>query len=82
MGFGDAELAAVLFLFLGPFHGILALLSAFWSGALFGTALIFSGAATRKSEIPFGPFLVFGAFVAWLWGDAIVLRYMFFFSGG
>ena len=71
MGFGDAELAPAIVLFLGPTLGVVALLFSFWAGALFGITLIALGKASLKSDIPFGPFLVAGAFVAMFWGEAL-----------
>lgn len=79
MGFGDAELAAAIVLFLGATAGLLALLFAFWLGALFGLLLIAWGKAGFKSEIPFGPFLVAGAFVALFWGGTLLSAYFRFF---
>ena len=32
--------------------------------AVYGTALLISGRATRKQRIPFGPFMIAGAFLA------------------
>lgn len=76
MGFGDAKLALGLGWLLGFAQGVAALLVAFWSGAIVGLLLIgiskirtlsLSGKYfTLKSEIPFGPFLVFGALVSFL----------------
>ena len=79
MGFGDAELALAIILFLGPLLGVAALLFAFWLGALFGILLIALGRARLKSDIPFGPFLVAGAFVAMLWGEALLRAYFAIF---
>jgi len=71
MGLGDAKLA----LGLGWFVGLSAVLSgvvlAFWSGAIVGLAILAltSKSAKKygmKSEIPFAPFLVLGAFLAFI----------------
>jgi len=67
MGLGDAKLA----LGLGWLLGFSSLLSgavvAFWSGAVIGLILIvFSKNYKIKSEIPFAPFLVLGALIAFL----------------
>lgn len=76
MGFGDAKLALGIGWLLGPAQGISALLSAFWLGAIVGILLIGASKTralflpakyfTLKSEIPFGPFIIFGAFIAFL----------------
>lgn len=79
MGFGDAELASVIVLFLGSGYGLLSLLLAFWLGAIFGLFLIVAGKAHLKSEIPFGPFLVAGALVVIFWGEAILRTYFAIF---
>lgn len=79
MGFGDAELASTIVLFLGSGYGLLALLLAFWLGAIFGLFLIAAGRAHLKSAIPFGPFLVAGAFIALLWGEAMLRTYFAIF---
>ncbi|MBI2627471.1 hypothetical protein HYW72_00915 [Candidatus Nomurabacteria bacterium] len=74
MGLGDAKLALGIGWFLGISSALSALVVAFWSGAIVGIILvIFSrnrkiGRLGMKSEIPFAPFLVFGAFLAFIFG--------------
>ena len=76
MGFGDAKLGFLMGLFLG-FPGILvALFFAFLGGALVGLGLISSGKKKLKSQVPFGPFLITGTFVALFWGEKIVSWYL------
>jgi leader peptidase (prepilin peptidase)/N-methyltransferase len=66
MGFGDVKLAAVLGLYLG-FLGwgnlLVGAFAAFLFGGVFGLALIFSRRADRKSQIPFGPWMIAGAWL-------------------
>lgn len=65
MGWGDAPLEASLGWLLGLSAGATALMLSFWTGALVGIALIiFKKGLTMKSELPFAPFLVLGAFIA------------------
>lgn len=75
MGGGDIKLTAVLGLFLGP----LVLFNLF-VGVLLGSAtglyLIAVRGANRKDMVPFGPFLVIGAYVTLLWGERIVEAYL------
>jgi len=67
MGLGDAKLALGLGWFLGMSQLFPAILISFWSGALIGVFLIiFSKKYSLKSEIPFGPFLIFGSLLAFL----------------
>lgn len=66
MGLGDVKLALPLGLLTGYISFETALVSvatAFVSGAVVGLALMLKGNAGRKTQIPFGPFLVLGAIV-------------------
>jgi len=76
MGFGDAKLGLSIGLLLGGAMGLSAIVLAFWIGAVFGLVSIaiprlsplLSGAKniTMKSEIPFAPFMVLGAWISLL----------------
>ncbi len=77
MGLGDAKLALGIGWFLGLKAGIVAVILAFWIGAIFGLALVAIGKLsatpffssilrrriTMKSEIPFAPFLIVGLLI-------------------
>ena len=76
MGFGDVKLAFFMGLFLGYPNILVALFLAFFLGAIIGVGLIFLGSKNLKSEIPFGPFLITGTFLALLWGQEITNWYM------
>src|SRR3990167_4336637 len=64
MGLGDAKLAFLIGLFLGPVSAAAALMLAFVIGAVFGIILLALGVKNLKSQIAFGPFLVLGAAIA------------------
>lgn len=74
MGFGDAKLALSVGILLGASAGFSAIILAFWIGAVFGIILLLkkpkdttikSGfQISLKSEIPFAPFIVLGAWLA------------------
>lgn len=73
MGMGDVKAAAVLGTMLA-WPGWTSLIAdgtaGFLLAAVYGTALLISGRATRKQQIPFGPFMIAGAFVVilvWHW---------------
>lgn len=67
MGLGDAKLALGLGWLLGLSVALSGVVVAFWVGAIIGIILIiFSKNHSMKSAIPFAPFLVFGAFIAFL----------------
>lgn len=78
MGFGDAKLAWGMGWFLGLSQGTVAIIFAFWIGAVFSLLLIalskifrfvsYSKQVTIKSEVPFAPFLILGLFIAWFTG--------------
>lgn len=61
MGMGDVKLALPLGLLFGWPDILLLGMAAFVAGAAVGVLLIASGAATRRSAVPFVPFLAFAA---------------------
>lgn len=74
MGFGDVKLAGVLGLYLGYLGWAEVVTGAFLGflfGGLVGLGLLAVRRAGRKSQIPFGPFMLAGALVAVLWGGAL-----------
>jgi len=76
MGMGDVKLAFFMGLFLGWPKILVALFLAFFIGASIGLILIALGKKTLKSEIPFGPFLVTGTFLAVFFGEKIIDFYL------
>ncbi|MFF0094682.1 prepilin peptidase [Streptomyces canus] len=71
-GFGDVKLALVLGAVLGWYGWPIVLIGTFAGyllGALYGIALILAGRAGRATRIPFGPFLLAGAFAGLLLGS-------------
>jgi leader peptidase (prepilin peptidase)/N-methyltransferase len=49
-------------------------------GGLFAVALIVARRAGRKSRIPFGPWMLVGAWIGVLWGNAIFNSYLQLFG--
>ena len=84
MGFGDVKLAVLMGLVLGFPNILVGLFLAFFFGAIIGVILMvfpFGAAQGKykkglKSEIPFGPFLIAGTFIAIFWGSAIINWYL------
>jgi leader peptidase (prepilin peptidase) / N-methyltransferase len=75
MGPGDMKLA----LFMGAVLGtsvIVGMFAAFLFGSLVGMYLVVVRKRSRKSRIPFGPFLALGSIVAIFFGDTIINAYM------
>lgn len=67
IGLGDVKLAGPLGAYLGWLGGATWLLGAFLGvlfGGVFALALVVLRKATRKTQIPFGPFMLAGALVA------------------
>ena len=67
MGLGDAKLAIGIGWLLGLSLALSGVVLAFWIGAVVGIMLvIFSKKHKMKSEIPFAPYLILGAFLAFI----------------
>jgi leader peptidase (prepilin peptidase)/N-methyltransferase len=81
MGGGDAKLAFGMGLLLGPINTFLAILLASWVGASYGVGLMIFKKAGRKTEVPFGPFLVLGTLVSLLFGSQLIRWYVKIFLG-
>lgn len=71
VGFGDVKLAGLIGLLtgtLGMTAPLLAVLAGHVLGAVYGVGRVLARRATRKSEFPFGPFLLAGALLVLLTG--------------
>ena len=66
MGLGDAKMAVSLGLFLGFPAVLVGFLSSVWIATIYGVTLILARTYSMKSEIPFGPFLALGTFIAFI----------------
>jgi leader peptidase (prepilin peptidase) / N-methyltransferase len=72
MGMGDVKLAGAMGLYLGV-SVVPALLAAFFTGTVFGLAVIArEGAQARKKAVPFGIFLAVGGLVGVLAGPELI----------
>ena len=83
MGMGDVKFAGVLGLFLGYLGWSVLLVgafSAFVLGGIFAIALIMFRGIGRKSGIPFGPWMLIGAWVGVFFGTSIVHQYLSLFG--
>ena len=79
MGYGDVRLSGYIGMHLG-YVGMgevaLGLFAGFLLGAVVGLVLMVLGGRSRKSAIPFGPFLAAGALVAIAFGGPILDAYL------
>jgi leader peptidase (prepilin peptidase)/N-methyltransferase len=85
MGFGDVKLSGVLGLYtawLGWDVWGAGLLLGFLFGGFFGIGLVLLKRGGRKTAVPFGPFMLVGAFVAIFFGHALVSGYLDLTTGG
>jgi len=76
MGFGDVKLVVFLGLLLSFPNILPALFVAFFLGAVIGLIMMLFKKKGMKSEIPFGPFLVFGTFVSLFFGEYFISWYL------
>jgi leader peptidase (prepilin peptidase) / N-methyltransferase len=79
MGGGDVKLAGVAGLYLGWLGWsslVVGWLAAFLLGGVFGIVLIASGQARRNTAVPFGPWLLVGAWIGIWFGDGIGHSYL------
>ena len=72
MGMGDVKLALFMGLLLGPVRVVMAFYIAFIVGAVISLVLIILKKVSRKSVVPFGPFLILGTVVAWFLDSSLV----------
>nr|WP_157157929.1 A24 family peptidase [Diaminobutyricimonas sp. LJ205] len=85
MGLGDVKLAGVLGMYLGWLGwGPLAVgaFAAFVLGGLFGAILMLVHRANRKTAIPYGPWMIAGAWVGVFAGDWLAAAYLRLFGLG
>ena len=88
MGLGDGKLALGIGWMLGLTHGVSAVILGFWSAAAAALLLIclqtVAGASGRKlsgkTEVPFAPFLVFGALLSFIFEPDIFFINTFLFG--
>jgi leader peptidase (prepilin peptidase)/N-methyltransferase len=83
MGMGDVKLAGVLGLFLAWIGwGALAVgaFAAFLLGGIFGVVLLVAQRAGRKTRIPFGPWMLGGAWVGIVAGEPAAATYLRLFG--
>ena len=76
MGYGDFKLLAALGAWMGWQLLPLIILLSSLVGAVCGIALMVIKRRGKEIPIPFGPYLAMAGWIALLWGDALLARYM------
>lgn len=72
MGGGDVKLVFFIGLLLGMGKMVVAIYLSFIIGSIVSLVLIYSKIISRKSPVPFGPFLIIGTIVSWYYGQNIL----------
>jgi leader peptidase (prepilin peptidase)/N-methyltransferase len=72
LGGGDVKLAAAVGAILGSQRALWSFMLAVFLGTAVGLALLASKKKGRKDYLPFGPFMVSGAFIMIFFGDGVV----------
>ena len=80
MGYGDFKLLAALGAWLGWQMIPLVILLSSFVGAIVGITLLATKIVQRDEGIPFGPYLATAGWIALLWGQTIVDRYLGLFQ--
>ena len=76
MGYGDANIMAVVGAFLGWKKVLLTLFAASFIGAVVGIGLILLKNKSKENPLPFGPFLSAGALISLFFGDVLINWYL------
>ena len=72
MGFGDAKLILATSLVIGFPASIAGFLFSFWLGGVVGVFLMAVGSKELQSRIPFGPFIIAGALLAYFFSPSFL----------
>jgi len=75
MGGGDIRLGLLVGLVNGFPYNLLAVFLGFFIGAVVSIGLVITHKKTLKSVVPFGPFLILGSLICFVWGAEILNWY-------
>lgn len=76
MGGGDIKMMALMGLVMGAKLVLLCLFLSALFGSIAGLAMIASGKLTRRSFIPYGPFIAIGGLVSYFYGQDVLSWYV------
>jgi len=79
MGLGDVKFVAALGAFLGVAGILMTIFIASLTGSIIGLISLALKKRGFREQIPFGPYLAFGALIAFFWGQEIMNFYFSFF---
>jgi len=75
LGDGDIRLAILMGLLLNSSQLVIAIFASYALGALVGIVLIMLKIKSRKDAIAFGPFLIVGLYIGFIWGEWLINLY-------
>lgn len=75
LGGGDIRIGALMGALLGWPNILIGLFLGYLLGAIFSVSGLLTKKLSRKSQIPFAPFLLAGTYIAMFWGKDIVIWY-------
>ncbi len=76
LGGGDVRIGAIMGFVLGWPNILIGLFLAYLVGSIFSAIGLLTKRLTRKTPIPFGPFLFLGTYIAIFWGQDILGWYL------
>lgn len=76
LGGGDIRVGAIMGLTLGWPNILTGLFFGYLIGSVYSGIGLVSGKLSRKSPIPFGPFLFLGNYIALFWGQSVIEWYL------
>ena len=76
MGGGDIKLAAACGIWLGPIYVLIGMFVGTLVASLWYIVLLILRKKDLKSMIPFGPFLIIGFFIMYVWGHSLLDWYI------
>ena len=76
MGIGDVKLIGMIGVFVGWKYALISIFIGSLLGSIYGIFMMATDKMSRKTRIPFGPFISSGAVIMILWGDFLINWYI------
>lgn len=74
-GLGDIKLSALIGFIIGLCESFIALFFGFFLAAIVSSILLITGLRRKDAYLPFGPYLIFGMIIYFLYGEKIIYWY-------
>ena len=76
MGIGDVKLIGMIGVFIGWQYALISIFIGALLGSIYGIYMMLTDKMTRKTRIPFGPFISLGAVIMILYGNILINWYI------